>query len=389
VTDARLAEAVFVAAATLVLYTYVGYPVLVWALGRLLPRHVRRAEILPSVSIVIAAHNEERVIAAKLENALALDYPSERLEVIVGSDCSTDETDAIVRAYASRGIMLRRLSERGGKTAAQQAAVEASTGDILLFSDANSLYRADAVRMVVRSFADPEVGCVVGRLVYSERSATGTTLGCLAYWKFETLLRSCESRLGSLVGASGCLYAVRRSSFVRLPCDLIDDFALPLEVRLQGLRTVYEPDAVGVEHANRSGESEFRMRVRVVHQTYRVLEHYRELLDPLEHGVFAVQLFSHKILRHLMPATLAVAFAANALLMRVDGLYEAAFYAQLAFYGAALAGAAAERVGLRARPIALPYYFVLANAASLVALARFLRGEVRVAWASARDADMP
>jgi cellulose synthase/poly-beta-1,6-N-acetylglucosamine synthase-like glycosyltransferase len=380
-----LLEVAFVAAVLIAGYTYVGYPLAILALSRIIPRRVWRAEILPSVSVVITVHDEERVIAEKIENALALDYPRERLEIIVASDCSTDGTDAVARSYASRGVTLRRLPRRGGKTAAQQFGAAAAAGDVLLLSDASSMLRPDAVRKIVRNFADPSVGCVAGRLVYSEVMATEVSRGCLVYGAVEDFLKKCESRLGSLVGASGSLYAVRRTSFTRLPPDIIDDFARPLQVRLEGLRTVYEPEAIGVKSANYSASSEFRMRVRVIEGTYRALEQYRELLDVRRHGLFAVQLLSHKVLRHAMPVVLAVALVSNALLAASDTLYAAAFCAQLAPYAAALAGAAAERLGLGARLLALPYSFALANTASLVALVRFASGNVRVTWARARD----
>jgi cellulose synthase/poly-beta-1,6-N-acetylglucosamine synthase-like glycosyltransferase len=378
-------EVAFVAAVLIVGYTYVGYPLAILALSRIVPRRVHRAEILPSVSVVITVHDEERVIAEKLEDTLALDYPRERLEIIVASDCSTDGTDAVVRSYASRGVMLRRLPRRGGKTSAQQFGAAAATGDVLLLSDATSMLRPDAVRKLVRNFADPTVGCVASRLVYTEVRATEVSRGCLAYWAVEDVLRRCESQLGSLVGASGSLYAVRRTSFARLPPDIIDDFARPLQVRLEGLRTVYEPEAIGVEHANSSASSEFRMRVRVVEGTYRALEQYRELLDVRRHGLFAVQLLSHKVLRCVMPVVLAVALVSNALLAASGPLYGSVFCAQLAIYAAALAGAASERLGLGARLLALPYSFALANTASFVALVRFASGSVRVTWAPARD----
>jgi cellulose synthase/poly-beta-1,6-N-acetylglucosamine synthase-like glycosyltransferase len=381
-----IAQIIFFVSVALIAFIYIGYPVLVWCGSRLFAWPVRRADITPSVSVIIAAHNEEQDIAAKIENTLALDYPCDRLEVVVASDCSTDRTDAIVRSYAGQGVILHRQGERHGKTVAQYGAARGSSGEILVFSDATTMYEPDALRKIARNFADPEVGCIAGQLIYVDRAATAIGRGCRSYWGYEKFLKRCESQLGSLIGVSGCLYAVRRSCQVRLAKDMIDDFVIATEIHLQGLRTVYEPEAIAIEDTNQRGRDEFRMRVRVIEQTMNALYRYREVLNPFRHGMFAAQMICHKLLRYTVPVWLLTAFVASGVLMLGFDQYALAFIGQAAFYSAALIGFLGERLKLRLGPAAIPYYFVLINAASLVAFWRFMRGEAQVVWEPARAA---
>jgi cellulose synthase/poly-beta-1,6-N-acetylglucosamine synthase-like glycosyltransferase len=381
-------EIIFLASLALIAYAYVGYPILVFALSRLFGRRVRRFDITPKISVIIAAYNEERDIAEKIDNTLALEYPREKIEIIVASDCSTDRTDEIVRGYARHGVILHRQPRRLGKTVTQNIAMRVSTGDILVFSDATTMYEPDALRKIVRSFADPEVGCVSGQLVYIDHSATAVGQGCRSYWGYEKLLKQCESRLGSLIGVSGCLYAVRRTAYVQLAQDMSSDFVIVTEIHLQGLRAVYDSEAVSTEDTNKRGRDEFRMRVRVIEQTMSALYRYREVLNPRTHGMFAFQIISHKLLRYAVAPLLIIAFALNALLFFVFGDYGLIFACQAAIYCAGLFGWACDQAGIKLGPVALPYYFILANAASLVAFVKFLRGEAHIVWEPIREADL-
>src|SRR5215813_7240362 len=202
ITLGLIAQVVFIAAIAVMAFIYVGYPALMLAISFVFRRPVRRADITPRVSVIIAAYNEERDIKAKLKNTLALDYPRERMEIIVASDCSTDRTDEIVRRFRMQGVILYRQPDRFGKTVAQNRAVKASSGEILVFSDATTMYEPDAIRKIVRSFADPEVGCVAGELIYVDMSSSAVGRGCRSYWGYEKFLRRCESDVGSLVGVS-------------------------------------------------------------------------------------------------------------------------------------------------------------------------------------------
>jgi cellulose synthase/poly-beta-1,6-N-acetylglucosamine synthase-like glycosyltransferase len=377
--------AIFIVAVTLILFVYAGYPAIMFAISRLSPRHAFRADIQPRVSLIIAARNEEKDIAAKLGNALALDYPKDLLQIIVASDCSEDGTDKIVRGFADRGVILIRQRSRDGKTRAQHRAALVSNGDILVFSDATTRLEPDALRKLLRGFADPSVGCVAGRLVYRSEKSSAVARGCRSYWDYERLLKSWESDAGSLVGVSGCLYAVRRSCYAKLAGDMIDDFAIATEMRLQGLRTVYEPEAVCSESANQRGRDEFRMRVRVIEQTMNALQRYRRLLNARNHGMFIFQMLCHKALRYSTPLLLVLAFIANYFALDAGPFYQFAFFAQSLFYYAAFIGRLGARSRVELGPLALPYYFVLVNAAVVVALVKFMRGETHIVWEPLRD----
>ena len=245
------AEIIFWSSAGALFYTYVGYPLLLALVSTLRPRAVRSAECSPSVSMIITAYNEERDLAMKLENSLALDYPRELLEIIVASDCSTDATDEIARSFANRGVKLVRQPVRLGKTAAQNAAVGYARGEIILFSDATSHYQLDVVRRLMPGFADEKVGCIAGRLIYVDPSRSRVGDGARSYWNYETFLKKHESRACSLIGASGCLYAVRRTAYVPLANDACSDFIIATKMVEQGLRCIYEPQAICTEGTNR------------------------------------------------------------------------------------------------------------------------------------------
>jgi cellulose synthase/poly-beta-1,6-N-acetylglucosamine synthase-like glycosyltransferase len=385
-TEALIAQIVFLAAMAMTAFSYAGYPALMFALSLILKRPVRRDDSIPRVSVIIAAYNEERDIGAKLKNTLWLDYPRDRMEIIVASDCSTDQTDDIVRGFAAQGVILRQQPERLGKTVAQNRAVKISTGEILVFSDATTMYKRDAIRKIVRNFADPEVGCVAGQLIYANSSSSAVGDGCRSYWGYEKFLKHCESQVGSLIGVSGCLYAVRRICHARLASDMIDDFVIATEIHLQGLRTVYEPEAIAVEDANRRASNEFRMRVRVIKQTLSALHRYRHTLNPFRHKLFAFQMIAHKALRYTVPFLLIAAFIASGWGSGSVVWLRFALIGQLALYGAAIAGLVRERRNLRLGPLAIPYYFALANAASLVAFWKALRGDAYVTWEPIREA---
>jgi cellulose synthase/poly-beta-1,6-N-acetylglucosamine synthase-like glycosyltransferase len=379
------AQTVFWLCAAALGYAYVGYPLLLVLAGRWRSREVRRADWTPGVSFIITAYNEERDLAAKLENTLALDYPAEGLEVIVASDCSNDRTDEIARSFAPRGVILHRQPERLGKTAAQNAAVERARGEILLFSDATTLYRPDVLRVIVRNFADPTVGCAAGRLIYVDPEQSTVGRGARSYWDYEVFLKERESRVCSLIGVSGCLYAVRRSAYVPLYHEACSDFLIATKMVEQGLRAVYEPAAVCTEETNSRAHKEMRMRVRVITQTYTDLWRHRSMMNPWRSGFYAVQLLSHKVMRYLVPVFLLGVLAASAVLAPRSAFFLAVLAAQLVCYAAAAAGYLLERGGRKAGPLAFPLYFVLANLAALIAFYQFARGERYARWEPARE----
>jgi cellulose synthase/poly-beta-1,6-N-acetylglucosamine synthase-like glycosyltransferase len=374
------ATLIFWLSAAALFYTYAGYPLLLLLVSTIRPQRIKRHFFQPTISIIITAYNEARALAAKLENTLALDYPPELLEIIVASDCSTDRTDAITRDFAGRGVRLHRQAERLGKTSAQNAAVESSRGEIIVFSDATSMYKPDVLRSMLSNFADAEVGCVAGRLVYVDAANSRIGPGPRSYWSYESFLKKHESRAGSLIGASGCLYAVRKSAYVPLYPEACSDFIIGTKIVEQGLRAIYEPRAICTEETNRRSGAELKMRVRVIAQTFTDLWRHRLMLNPFHSGFYAVQLLSHKVMRYLVPFFLIAFCGASALLAFDSFFYGAILLVQLTGYGCALLALALERAGVRTRILALPQYFVLANLASVIALYKFLRGERFAHW---------
>ena len=371
---------VFWTAVGVLVYTYAGYPLLVVLLGWCVRRTVHKGPLEPSVSVLIAARNEVAHIGATLRNKLALRYPASKLQIIVVSDASTDGTDEVVKQFEADGVVLLRQDVRHGKTAALNLAVERATGDVLVFSDANSLYEPDALRMLVRNFVDRHVGYVTGRLQYVSKGEGSVGIGCRLYMAYEHVLRGYETRLGSIAGVNGGIDAVRRSLYVAMRPDQLPDLVLPLSVIRRGYRVVYEPEAILREDTLASAAAEYRMRVRVSLRAWSALFDMRALFNPRHGGLFALQLASHKVLRYLAFAAVPVLYAV-AFWTRGEGLpYQACFASMSAFFVLSAAGGILERFG---RPISLmsvPYHFVLVNAAAAHALFNYLRGRRQAVW---------
>jgi len=359
---------------------YVGYPFLLTALSRVWHRPVAKAPFSPRVSVLIAAHNEEASIEATVRNKLELDYPAGLREVIVVSDGSEDGTDNIVRRFEGQGVRLLVQNPRQGKTAALNWAVREATGEILVFSDANSMYRPDALKAIAANFADPKVGYVTGRMIYVDDTGSVIGDGCSAYMKYENKLRDLETRVGSVVGVDGGVDAVRKSLFEPMRPELLPDFVLPLNVVDKGFRVVYEPEAVLMEHSLTNASDEWRMRVRVILRSYHALWFMRRLFNPFRSGLFAFQLFFHKLLRYLVGVLQITAFVSNAALVGWAPGYTALFVAQTAFYGLALIGYLQRRVTNAKGMFRYPYYLCLLNGASLLALGKFMKGENIAVW---------
>lgn len=376
-----MSQFLFWGAVALIAYTYVLFPVLVFLRSWLFRRPHRTADITPRVSMIIAAHNEARSIGAKLDNLLALDYPRDRLEVVIASDGSIDGTEAIVRRYADQGIKLLALP-RQGKAAALNAAVAASRGEILVFSDANSMYMSDAVRALVRPFADPEVGGVAGNQRYLDRkSASATGEGEYSYWNFDRRLKHSQSEAGNAISATGAIYAIRRSLFCDVPAGVTDDFVTSTRVIAQGYRLVFAPDAVANEPVAGTSGDEFGRKVRVISRGLRAVLVMRQLLNPFRYGFYALQLFSHKVLRRLVVFPLVVLFLVTPFLWRHGHFYQLAVLAQAGFYGCGLMGLllGGTRLG-RLKIFTLPFFFCMVNAAVLLAVWNIVRGRRVDRW---------
>lgn len=380
-----IASILFCISVVALAYTYVGYPLLVFFVSILFPRRVKKVEFEPNVTIIITAYNEERDIKEKLENTLELDYPKEKLEILVASDCSTDRTDDIVREFESQGVRLYRQPERFGKTLAQNTAVELAQNEIILFSDATTLYKPNVLREMMPNFADKKIGCVAGKLIYVDPVNTGVGQGARSYWSYETFLKTHESRACSLIGASGCLYAVRRSAYVPMYAEACSDFLIVTKVMEQGLRTIYEPKAVCIEETNRSTDKELQMRVRVIAQTFTDLWRHKRMMNPFVSGFYSIELISHKLMRYFVPFMLIGIFISSLILTRSSIWFELILLAQLCFYALALLAFSFERLGVSVKLLSLPQYFVLTNVASVIALYKTLRGERIARWEPIRE----
>jgi glycosyltransferase involved in cell wall biosynthesis len=374
-------------------WIYAGYPLLLWLLGRATRRPARRAVPpgfeLPRVALLVTARNEARDIGARLRNALGLDYPADRLQIVVASDGSTDGTDAIVRSFARRGVRLVRATG-AGKSSAQNAAFPHLQGDVVVFSDANVAYRPDALRRLVEPFADPSVGGTVGRVAYVNRDRTPVAAGEGLYWRYELALRALESRAGILAMGSGPIMAVRREFLGPLHAGESEDFALPLRIALAGKRNVYVPDAVSEEflYQDRAWPM-YHTRVRIVGKDLRTLLRYPSALAPWRAPLLALGLVSHKLLRWSVGCVALALLAASAAGAPSHAAAAWMLALQLAGYALAAWGGAGERGLVPAPRLATTaFFFVLVNAAGVHGLLRGLAGKAGGRWDPVRRDDV-
>lgn len=377
-------ELLFWISGGLILYVFFGYPVLLMLLGRAAGKQQEaKSGLVLDVTLVISAYNEESVIADKIENCLAIDYEKARLQIIVVSDASTDETDSIVKQYENQGVELLRRESRAGKTLGLNEAIRIATGEIVVFSDANAMYLPSAIRNLVRNFDDQSVGAVVGESTYGGVSTESETSESL-YWRYETFIKRLETRLGSVVGGDGAIYAVRKNLYKPMRADALSDFVNPLQIVEQGRRCVYEPAAVSVESAAGSFDKEFSRKVRIVNRAWRAMLSMKHMLNPAKHGLFAFEFISHKLLRWLVPFMLVVLFLASLALVNASSIYRVTFYAQCAFYVLAFSGFALRD---RRQPVLsyIPFYFCLVNFASAKGIFQAFHGTTYTTWSTPRD----
>lgn len=368
----------------LLLYVYTLYPLLIRFLARRYGRDISKDHTPRSVTIVVTAYNEQECIQAKLNNLTAVDYPSSLVEIVVVSDGSSDATEQIAANYTPRHVRVLRVEGRRGKTACQNEAALAAMGEILVFTDATTQLHPGALRALVAGFADQEVGCVGGRLEYVTDIANVTGHGGEAYWSYEMRIRAAESSFGSLIGVSGCLYAVRKSAYRPIDPDVISDFAITMRMREQNLRTVLAPDGCCFEATLASARRELSMRVRVALRSLHALVRERRFLNPFRYGRFAWQLWSHKALRYASPLLWIAALAANAVLATRGIVYLALLIAQVIIIASGATGFILQGRRLDLGWLTRPYYLVLTNLASLIATIRYLRGDRMVVWTPIR-----
>jgi len=359
-----------------------GYLVVLKAINIFLSRQVKKDQITPFVTVLIPAHNEEKEILKTVKNKLnELDYPRNKLEVIVIDDGSTDKTVELLNSIEDEKLKVITTHERKGKTNALNEGLKEAAGEIIVFSDANTLYEKDAIRKLVSNFADEQVGYVTGRMITVKKEGCLISEGTSAYTLYENFLRTQETAIGSIIGCDGGIDAVRKKLFQPIDPQMIPDFYIPLKVIEQGYRVVYEADAVSKERAPEITTSEFKMRVRVIVRSFNAIFHMRHLLNFSQHPLFSFQLVSHKILRYLIPFLQTALFLANLKLVGKSYFYDAFFIGQIFFYLAAMYGYIIMSRGSRPHKLFyIPYYFNLVNFASLVAVVEYLSGERYVVW---------
>jgi len=381
-----LLETLFWVCAAMVGYVYLGYPLLLGLLAKYFPRVSESADSFePSVSILISAYNESPVIATKLENSLSLNYPVNKLEVIVVSDSSNDGTDDIVHRFADRGVHLVRQNQRLGKSAGLNLGVTEAHGDVLVFSDANAIYQPDSIRQLVHHFFSPRVGYVVGNARYMDKSSpTPSAEAEGLYWKLETWMKRKESSFESVVGGDGAIYAIRRELYSPLRSTDINDFMNPLQIIDSGFCGVFEPAAVSHEDTAESFEKEFRRKVRIISRSLNALRRVPGVLNPLRNPRHWLLLISHKLLRWLVPFFLLILFVISLLLWPLP-LYRVAVVVQVAFYATAAAGWIIPSSRIAWKPFSLAYYFCLVNMASFIGCIKCLRGDLSATWTPPRE----
>lgn len=365
----------------LIVYAYVGYPVLIYVLSRVFGR--RPAPPLspaewPSVSLLIAAYNEAKHIQQRIENALAMDYPRDQLQIVIASDGSSDATCDIVKQYADRGVILFDYNERSGKPAVLNRSVPRLTAEIVAFSDANSYTEPAALKSLVRWFADPQFGAVCGKLVLVDAD-TGQNVDSM-YWKYETFLKQCESRLGGLLGSNGAIYALRRAWYPAIPDNtIVDDFVIPLQAKIvNGCNIVYDAEAVATEETPAGIQDEFKRRSRIGAGGFQAIGLLWRLLSP-RHGWTAFTFLNHKILRWVCPFLLIIAVVTNLLLLD-HAEYRWLLAAQSGFYLLAALGNVLPSQPKALRVLRLATMFTSMNAALLVGFFRWLFGTQRATW---------
>lgn len=378
-----VAQVLFWIALAALLYVYAGYPLTLIAASLLFRKRRPEPGYTPSISMLIAAYNEEAGIRKKLEQTLALDYPGEKLEVLVLSDGSTDQTDAIVGSFCDSRVRLLRVKDRKGKTNAQNEGVKEAKGEILVFSDATTVYHPRALQYLACNYADPKVGAVSGRYQYFDPLGNSPTgMGTMAFWNYENLIKMAQSRIRTISGCCGCIYSVRRDLYTTLSPDVISDLVQPLHVIQKDHVVVFEDRALAYEETTKSSSDEFSMRVRVVTRGIRGLLSVPNLLQPWKYPWVAFQLWSHKILRWLVPFFLVMLLGANVFLWH-STVYRYFLFAQAAFYLVALLSLVIP-IHRRWKIFGIPLYFCVLNTAALISVLEVLRGKKYTVWQTIR-----
>lgn len=374
-----MAQLIFWFTLILIISSYFGYPVILTLLTCFRKRPYEKKEIEPYVTLLIPAHNEENVIQEKIENSISLDYPKDKLEISLILDECTDRTKEIAGRYIDKGIRIIEQKPRKGKMAALNLAIPQAKGEILVFTDANSMYEKDAVRKLVRNFADERIGCVCGKLKYISESSVGE--GENLYWKYEKFLKTKESQLQSLLVVNGSIYAIRKKLYEPIDETLADDFVNPMRIAKKGYGLVYEPEAITVEKAAESTKDEFNRKIRITSQGLKAS--FAILGTIFSSGLLRVlQFVFHKFIRWLVLLFLIIIFVSNLFLLDYR-FYQVTLFGQILFYLFALIGYLLQERGTKIKIFNIPFYFCMVNLASLIGFLKLLTGGIKGTWEKA------
>ncbi len=379
------AEWLFWSCVSLLVYVYVGYPILIGLWAPFRSRPPIREEACPHASIVVVAHNEGARIEHRISNLLALDYPEERLEILLASDGSTDDTAARARSYASDRIRVIEFESRRGKAAVLNEVVPQARGDIVVLADVRQRFAPGVLRALLGRFSDPQVGVVSGELILERHPfVNGVEEGVGFYWRYEKFIRATESQIDSTVGATGAVYAIRKSLFESIADDtVLDDVLIPMQIARRGYRVVFEREALAYDQAAPNASSELTRKVRTIAGNFQLFARNSWLLNPFQNRLW-FQAWSHKLLRLLSPFALLGTFGANLLLLD-KAPYQWTLGLQAAFYTAALAGCRWRNSARTPTLLSVPYMFCFLNWATALAFVRFASGQQGVTWERGRD----
>jgi cellulose synthase/poly-beta-1,6-N-acetylglucosamine synthase-like glycosyltransferase len=374
-----MVELLFWLSIAAIAYTYLIYPFVLWLINAISKVVIKREEIQPSVSLIISAYNEEQVMEERIKNCLSLDYPKEKLEIIIGSDASTDETNSIINKYEAFGVKLVNYAVRSGKVNVLNRIIPVAKGEIVILSDANTICSEDTVKKIVRSFADPTVGCVCGKLILRtpDKASGGELEG--VYWRYENILKTMEGKRGALLGANGGIYAFRKELFDSVPSNtIVEDFVIPMKILIKGYKVAYAPDAIAYEDTSKSLADEHVRKIRIGAGVYQAILLTLPMLN-IFRGFPSFAYWSHKVLRWLVPFFLIAILITNLLLLE-KSLYQSTYMAQALFYAAALFGFPANKTLSRLKPFSLSYYFLSMNLCLLLGFLRFVTATQKVTW---------
>jgi len=371
-------ELIFWVCVFFIWYGYFGYPLLIRLLAKIRPKEVKKGKIEPSITVLIPAYNEERIIEEKIQNALSLDYPKDKLEIIIASDGSTDSTVQIAKKYLSYGVKILEYPRHQGKAGLINKSMLQAQGEIIVFSDASGMLDISAVREIVANFNDPKIGCVCGlyRMVPEEESLASK--GYKTYLEYDIKMKKSESRFSTILGAHGALYAIRRELFEQIPEHIInDDFYIPVMIVAKGYRAIYEDKAIALDKVRYTLKDEFRRRLRIGFGNWQQTLEFKNILKP-SMWLLAWQFFSHKILRNIMPFFLITAFILSFVLQGI--IYKIFFYAFILLILLALIGGIFTKLKITSELLYTPFFFVIGNIAYLVGTFKFLFGRNKIKW---------